>query len=186
MPKGRFCMGKCESGETSINDLSGMAGTPRCGIRTAQRAVPTLQQIQSAQIVAWLIKTATAEGSDELASVLQPFDVDLPIAPREQIVGKRKRPRIFVIEHRHGLIGVPLMLRRKHCGPDHIEKSMHLGFHFVAKLPDWVMQPSGKFDRKLMRRRRYKRVCDLCRCGKRISGDSARAQLAPKCRLVLV
>src|SRR5437016_4528061 len=186
MPKGRFCMGKCESGETSINDLSDMAGTPRCGIRTAQRAVPTLQQIQSAQIVAWLIKTATAEGSDELASVLQPFDVDLPFAPREKIVGKRKRPRIFVLKHRHGLIGVPLMLRRKHCGPDHIEKSVHLRFHFVAKLPDWVMQPGGEFDREPIPAAGHKGKRDLRRSWERVSRDAARAQLVPNCRLVLV
>src|SRR5213083_726446 len=62
MPKGRFWMGKCESGETSMNDLSDMmAGTPRRGVRIAQRAVRTLQQIQCAQIFPWLIEAATAK-----------------------------------------------------------------------------------------------------------------------------
>src|SRR5436190_21182535 len=86
---------------------------------------PTLQETQLAQIVAWLIEAATTEGPNEFAAVLQEFDVDLPVAPHEEIVGKRKRSRIFVLEHRHGLIGVPLMLRREDGGSKHVEKSVH-------------------------------------------------------------
>jgi len=65
-----------------------------------------------AQIVARFIETATAERPHELATVLQVGRVDLPVAPGEEIVGKRKRSRIFVLEHRHGLIGIPAMFRR--------------------------------------------------------------------------
>src|SRR5262245_3688471 len=169
MPKGRFCMGKYESGATSINDLSGMVGTPRCGVPTAQRAVSTLQQIERAQIVTRLIKAATAERPHEFAPVLQTFRFDFPVAPGEEIVGKQKRARIFILEHRHRLIGVPLMLRRKHRSSEHIEKSMHLRFHFAAKLPNWMMQAGRKLDRELMRSCRYERTRDLRRRWKCIS-----------------
>src|SRR5262249_59361273 len=100
MPKGRFCMGKCESGETSMKDFSGMIGTPRCSVRTAQRAVPILQKFQRSQIVARLIEAATTERPHEFAPVLQVFDVDLPVAPSEEIVGKPKLARIFIL-NRH-------------------------------------------------------------------------------------
>src|SRR5262245_10696451 len=120
-----------------------------------------LKKSQSAQIVARLVEAATADRSDEFAPALQAFDINLPIAPREKVFGEGKRTRILVLEHHHGLICVPLMFRRKHCGPEHIEKSMHLRFYFVAKLADWMMQPGREFDRKLIRRRGYKRVCDL-------------------------
>src|SRR5262245_1357854 len=99
----------------------------------------TLQQIERAQILARLIKAATAERLHKFAAVLQAFCVDLPVAPCEEIVGKRKRPRIFVAEHCHRLIGIPLMLLCKYCGSEHVEKSMHLRFYFVAKLSDWMV-----------------------------------------------
>src|SRR6478609_6913130 len=125
-----------------------------------------LQKIQRAQIVARLIEAATAERSHEFAPVLEAFRIDFPVAPREEFVGKRKRARIFVLEHRHGLIGVPSMLRREDCSSQHIEKSVHLRFHFVAKLPNWMMQPSRKFDGKLMRSCRYQSARDLRRSWK--------------------
>src|SRR5512132_3549010 len=108
------------------------------------------EKSQSAQIVVRLIEAATAERPHEFATVLQAFRIDFPVAPREEIVGKRKRERIFVLEHRHGLIGIPLMLRRKDCGSQHIEKSVHLRFHLVAKLPAWMMQPGRKLVCELM------------------------------------
>src|SRR5512146_2592823 len=129
-------MGKCESGETSMNDSSGMIETPRCGVPTAQRAVPTLQQIQSAQIVARLIEAATAERPHKFAPLLQAFGIDFAVTPSEEIVRKRKRARIFVVEHPHNLINVPSTFRRKNCGSEHIKKPVHLRFHFVSKLPD--------------------------------------------------
>src|SRR5215468_4373201 len=85
MPNGRFWIGKCESCETSMNDFSDMmVGTPRRGVRTAQRAVPTLQQIQGAQILARLIEAAAAKRHNESPAVLQTFGVDSPFAPRSE------------------------------------------------------------------------------------------------------
>ena len=55
-----------------------------------------------------------------LRPVLQAFRIDFPVTPREEIVGKRKRARIFVLEHHRRLICVPVMLRRKDCGSQHI------------------------------------------------------------------
>jgi hypothetical protein len=49
-----------------------------------------LQQIQGAQIVARLVEATTAERRDESPAISQPFDVDLPLAPREKILGKGK------------------------------------------------------------------------------------------------
>ena len=42
---------------------------------------------------------------------------------------------------------IPLMLRRKHGGGEDIKKSVHLCFHFIAKLPDRMMQPRGALER---------------------------------------
>jgi fumarylacetoacetase len=53
------------------------------------------------------------------------------------------------------------MLRRKDCGSQHIEKSVHLRFHFVTELPDWVMQPGRKLDRELMGTCRYQSARDI-------------------------
>ena len=151
----------------------GGSGEPPLPYRKSKRA----------QIVARLIEAATAERLHEFAPVLQAFRIDFPVAPREEIVGKRKRARIFVLEHRHGLIGLPLMFRRKDCGSQHIEKSVHLRFHFVSKLPDWMMQPSRKLDRELMRRCRYQSACDLRRSWKCISRHSAGSQFVTEfCR----
>src|SRR6266487_4931079 len=200
MPKGRFCMGKCESGETSMNDLRGMVRTKKTrsdglgGRRTMTAGKPslleilaaTLQQIERAQIVARLIKAATAERPHKFAPVLQAFRIDFPISPGEEIVGKRKRARIFILEHRHRLISVPLMLRRKHRGSQHIEESVHFGFHFVAKLPDWMMQPGCKLDRELMRSCRYQRPCDLRRSWKCVGRHAAGAQFVTEfCRVLI-
>ena len=138
-----------------------MVGTARCAVRRPQRGVPTLQQIQCAQIVAGLIEAATAERLYELAAVLQAFGIDFPIAPREEIIGERKRLRILVVEHRHSLIDVPSKFRCKDCGSQHVEKSVHLRVHFFSKLPDGMMQPGGKLDGELMRRCRYESACDL-------------------------
>jgi len=67
------------------DDLSDMmVGTPRRGIRTAQRAVRTLQQIQCTQIFARFIEAATAERHNESAAILQAFGVDPPFAPRKK------------------------------------------------------------------------------------------------------
>src|SRR5206468_10929414 len=123
MPKGRFWMGKCESGETSMNDLSDMmAGTPRRGVRIAQRAVRTLQQIQCAQIFAWLIEAATAKRYNKSPAILQPFGLDPPFAPPKKIVSEGKRLYVFVFEHRRGLIRIPSMLGSKRRRPQHVQE----------------------------------------------------------------
>src|SRR6185437_3734019 len=108
--------GKCESGETSINDFSDIGPIVGRLIRSRQRAhawgfpsmslgarrlpfvnpetfgadIDALQQIQRAQIIAWLIEAATAKRHNESATILQAFGVDPPLAPRKKIVGERK------------------------------------------------------------------------------------------------
>src|SRR4029453_3536276 len=151
MPKGRFWMGKCESGATSMNDLSDMmVGTPRSGVRTAQRAVRTLQQIQCAQIVARLIEAATAERHNESAAILQAFGIDPPFAPRKKIVSERKRIHIFVFEHGRGLICIPLMLGSQHRSAQHIQKTVHLCLNFLSVLSQRMVQTSCKLDSQLI------------------------------------
>src|SRR5205809_4614570 len=49
-----------------------------------------LEKPEGAQIFARLIEAATTERRNESPAILQPFDVDLPFAPREKILGKRK------------------------------------------------------------------------------------------------
>src|SRR5436189_5433841 len=154
MPKGRFWMGKCESGETSMNDLSDMmVGTPRRGVRTAQRAVRTLQQIQRAQIVAWLIEAATAKRNHESPAILQPSGIDPPFAPRKKIVSERKRIRVFVFEHHRGLMRIPSMLRSERRRAQHIQTPMHLCLDFFSVLSQRMVKTGRKFDRQLMRSR---------------------------------
>src|SRR5882757_9489403 len=111
-------MGKCESGETSMNDVSDIRGIVGCFCETptgwrSPRRTP-LHRIQRAQIIARLIEAATAKRCNKSAAILQPFGVDLPLAPRKKIVGERKRIRIFIVEHDRGLIRVPPMLRSEH------------------------------------------------------------------------
>ena len=72
------------------------------------------------------------------------------------------------------------MLCRKDGRAEHIKKSVHFCFHFIAKLPDRMMQPCCKLDRKLMRSGGHKSVGDLRRGWKRIGCHSARAQFVTK------
>src|SRR5436305_6020337 len=156
MPKGRFWMGKCESGETSMNDLSDMmAGTTRRGVRIAQRAVRTLQQIQCAQIFAWLIEAATAKRYNKSPAILQPFGLDPPFAPRKKIVSERKRLHIFVFEHHRSLIRIPTMLGSKHRRAQYVQETVHLCLDFFSVLPERMVKTGRKLDRQLMRRRRH-------------------------------
>src|SRR5258705_13996285 len=78
------------------------------------------------------------------------------------------------------------MPRRKDGGPQHIEKSVLLRFHFAAKLPDWMMQPSRKLDRELMGSCRYQSARDLRRSWKCIGRNSAGPQFVTECCHVLV
>ncbi len=74
------------------------------------------------------------------------------------------------------------MLRRKHRGAEDIKKSVHLCFHFIAKLPDRMMQPGRELDRQLVCCRRDERAGDLCRSWKCISGHSAGTQFVTERR----
>src|SRR5436190_13520921 len=89
IPNGRFWIGKCESGATSINDF----------IVSFAGSVPTLQKFQRPQIIARFIEAAAAQRGDQLAMRADPFRPDLPFAPGETIVRKRERSGVFVIEH---------------------------------------------------------------------------------------
>src|SRR4029077_14240419 len=106
-----------------------------------------------AQILLRLVEAATAKRRHEFPSISQPFEIDLPFAPREKIVGERKRIGIFILQHYRGLTYIPSMLRREDCSAEHIKKPVHLCFHFITKLPDRMMYPRRKLDRELMRSR---------------------------------
>src|SRR5437773_8223717 len=76
------------------------------------------------------------------------------------------------------------MLRRENGGAEHIKKSMHFCFHFIAKLSDGMMETCGELNRELMRRRRHKCRGDLPGAWKRICRHSAGAQfVTERCRL---
>src|SRR4029453_2954020 len=91
---------------------------------------------------------------------------------------------MLLFKHDRGLMCIPLMLRRKHGGAKDIKKSVHFCFHFIAKLPDRMMQPGSELDRQLMCRRRDERARDLCRNWKCISGHSAGTQLVTERRQI--
>ena len=57
---------------------------------------------------------------------------------------------------------------------------MHLCFHFIAVLPDRMMQTGRKLDWELMRGRRYKRAGNLRGSRKCISRHPAGAQFVAK------
>ena len=42
------------------------------------------------------------------------------------------------------------MLGRKNARAEHIQKSVHLGFHFIAESPDRMMQAGGELDWHVM------------------------------------
>src|SRR6266487_867063 len=137
MPKGRFWMGKCELGETWMNDWSDIRGIVGRFYETPTRWRLTqtpLQQIQRAQIVARLIEAATAKRHHELPAILQPFNVDSPFTPCKKIVSERKRIHIFVFEHHRGLIRIPSMLRSQHRRAQHIQETVHLCLDFFSVL----------------------------------------------------
>src|SRR5437762_9883576 len=100
---------------------------------------PRLQKPYRAQIFARFVEATAAEGSDEFPPILQPFDVDFPFAPREKFVGKGKRIRIFIFQHERGLPRVPFVFGRQYGCAEHIEKSVHLRFHFIAKHAERMM-----------------------------------------------
>src|SRR6266511_3767554 len=78
------------------------------------------------------------------------------------------------------------MLSGEGCGSEHVEESMHLCFHFIAKLADGMMQPRRKLDRELMRCRRHYGAGDLPRSGKCIRCHSAGAQfVTERCRVLI-
>src|SRR6266511_5298960 len=78
------------------------------------------------------------------------------------------------------------MLSGEGCGSEHVEESMHLCFHFIAKLADGMMQPRRKLDRELMRCRRHYGAGDLRRSGKCIRCHSAGAQfVTERCRVLI-
>src|SRR3954469_22579839 len=105
IPNGRFWIGKCESGATSINDF----------IVSFAGSVPTLQKFQRPQIIARFIKAAAAQRRHQLAMRADPFRPDFPFPPGETIVRKSESSGIFVIEHSNNLGLVPMMLEREHA-----------------------------------------------------------------------
>ena len=78
------------------------------------------------------------------------------------------------------------MLCGEDSGSEHIQKSMHLCLHFIAELPDWMMQARREFDGELMRGRRDQGACDLCRSWKRIRRHSTGAQFVTKRSRLLI
>src|SRR3954469_15517029 len=116
IPNGRFWIGKCESGATSINDF----------IVSFAGSVPTLQKFQRPQIIARFIKAAAAERRNQLAMRADPFSSNFPFAPGETIVRKSERRGIFVIEHSDDLGLVPMMLQREDAGAENVEEPVHL------------------------------------------------------------
>src|ERR1700719_2407153 len=107
MPKGRFWIGKCESGATSINDF--MAELRK-----------TLQEFQRAQIVARLIEAATAKRRNQLAPRRDLPGGDFAIAPGKDFVAERKGAGVFVVEHSSDVRFVPLMFERQHPRAENI------------------------------------------------------------------
>src|SRR5207245_624412 len=124
-----------------------MVGTPRCGVRTSQRDVPTLQKIQGTQVLSRLIKTAAAERGYEFPSRLQPIYIDSPFAPGERVVIERERIGVFIFKHARRLLLIPPVLRRQDRRPDYIQESVHLRLHFLSPLPERMMQTGCEFDR---------------------------------------
>ena len=59
---------------------------------------------------------------------------------------KFERIWTLILEHLNRLRFVPMMLGGKDTRAQHIQKSVHFGFHFIAKLPDRMVQPSGELD----------------------------------------
>ena len=96
---------------------------------------------------------------------------------------KFERVWTLVLEHLNRLRFVPMMLGRKNAGSKHIQKSVHLGFHFIAKLPDRMMQAGGEFDRDVMFCRRENRARDLDRARKGISRYAPGPKFVTKRRL---
>ena len=68
------------------------------------------------------------------------------------------------------------MLCRKDGRAEHIEESMHLRCHLIAKLSNWMMQTGRELDWELMRSRRHERPGDLRRSRKCIRRYAASAQ----------
>src|SRR3954466_13229089 len=153
IPNGRFWIGKCESGATSINDfIVSFAGT-----------VPTLQKFQRPQIIARFIETAAAQRRNQLAMPTDPFSPDLPFAPGETIVRKSEGSGVFVIEHSNNLGLVPMMLEREHACAENVEEPVHLRLDTLVKKPDRVMQPRRELNRHVLIARGRKRRRDLGR-----------------------
>ncbi|MEY2537773.1 MAG: hypothetical protein QOG67_1513 [Verrucomicrobiota bacterium] len=93
---------------------------------------------------------------------------------------KREPRRALVGQHQSRLLLVPSMFRTENGGSHDVEKTMHLGFYFVAELPDRMVQASREFDRKLMLRRGDQCPGNLRSVRKSIRSHSAGAQLKTK------
>src|SRR5688500_4859736 len=123
IPNGRFWIGKCESGGTSIKDfISGRFGE-----------IPTLQEFQHPQILPRLIKAAAAKGGNQLAQLRNAASWNLPFTPGEAFLGKRERIRRFILEHLGGLFLAPVMFRRQHARTENIQEAVHLRLHALVK-----------------------------------------------------
>src|SRR2546421_11863009 len=102
---------------------------------------------------------------------------DLPIAPAQSITAEDKCAGIFLLEHGHGLCFTPAMLDPKHTCAEHIEESVHFRVHFITEHSNRMMQTGGELDRHLTLSRNDQRLGNLRRTRKRISCDTAGAQL---------
>src|SRR5438874_2154037 len=129
----------------------------------ATERLQNLQKSEHAQIFAGLIKATAAERRYELPSILQSGGIDFPIAPREKFVSEGKRTRLFVFQHEHCLLRVPFVFRCQDGSTKHVKKAVHFRLHFVAMLPERMMQASGELDRDLVCRRRNQCLRDLHR-----------------------
>src|SRR5437588_3954024 len=90
---------------------------------------------------------------------------------------------MLVFKHLNRLGFVPMMLGGQDTGPEHIQKSVHFGFHFIAELPDRMMQSGGEFNWDMMFSGRQQCSCDLDRVWKSIGRDASGPQFVTKRRL---
>src|SRR5690349_8218608 len=131
---------------------------------------------ERAQIFARFVEAAAAERSYEFSARFDPIKSDFPVAPGKDGVVKLKRLGALIFQHLDCLRFVPMMLGREHSGAEDIKKSVHLGFYFIAKLADRMMQPGSELDRDVMFRGRENRARDLHRTWERVDRHTTGAK----------
>ena len=123
MPKGRFWMGKCESGETSMNDFCSINGRGDCTAiarwvsftRRGRFSVncPYLTGIRVAQIFAGLIEAATAKRYNESPPILQPFGIESAIRATKKNRQRTKTNPHFRLRASSRFDSYPIDARRR-------------------------------------------------------------------------